>query len=75
MTSLGISLIEPQMSVNSMSAMVTSTIGILGSQCGSLRQLQFLLGTVGLLGPDIAVVAALTRLQQLEVCSVPKLPT
>jgi len=65
---LVICLSEPMMSISFMSAMVASTICILGSQCSSLKELRLQLGTVGLLGRDIAVLAALTGLELLEVC-------
>ena len=53
--------------MDAMPSMVVATI--CGSQCGSLRSLYLELGTVGLLGSQIAALAALTRLEHLEVRS------
>ena len=59
--SLGILLGEPLMT--SASAMVASAICILGSQCGTLECLILAAHTTGLLGTNMAVLAALTRLK------------
>ena len=44
---------------------VTATM--LGSQCGSLLELHIVAPDVGLAGPNIAILAALTRLTFLDV--------
>ena len=46
-------------------AAVTATM--LGSQCNSLRELRFPAVSVGLLGAQVAALAALTRLTCLKV--------
>lgn len=52
--------------VLAVSAAVTATM--LGSQCGSLLDLQFPAVTVGLRGAEVVALAALTRLTRLKVC-------
>ncbi len=42
---------------------------VFGSQCGTLQQLSFSAYDVGLAGEDIAVLAVLSRLTGLQVCT------
>lgn len=51
--------------VETMPTAVTATI--LGSQCNSLLQLELVAPSVGMAGPNIAALAALTRLAHLDV--------
>jgi len=53
------------LNIESMPTAVTATI--LGSQCGSLVELDIWAPDVGMAGPNIAALAALTRLTRLDV--------